>query len=173
VLSSSSEIFRFSHHASATSPSFWYAHTKLKSQALALHSERSHPLVDGMSYCRVHGSFSDSEDGCPACRAAEERAEADRAATLEQISELAWRTRNPGEFECPHCKYIALKRQASRCPLCHGTIDSHYWVLAAKRERAAAAAAGKSASEPNGKPLKLDGHGPREGSMHSSAAPMQ
>ena len=41
-----------------------------------------------MSYCQVHGSYGEYYDGCPECRAAEERAEADRKETKEQLSGL-------------------------------------------------------------------------------------
>ncbi|MBE0618638.1 MAG: hypothetical protein IH608_12055 [Proteobacteria bacterium] len=34
---------------------------------------------------------------------------------------------NPGDFECPHCRYVTLKREASRCPMCHGEVSRGYW----------------------------------------------
>ncbi len=80
-----------------------------------------------MSYCQVHGNYGDYYDGCPECRAAEERAEADRKETKEELSRIAHKHANPGDFKCPHCKFISLKIDASRCPLCHGDIGKDYW----------------------------------------------
>jgi hypothetical protein len=58
---------------------------------------------------------------------------------LEQIvkrqEEAAYRAANPGEFECPECKYVSLRRDASRCPVCHATVGRDHWSLIYERER--------------------------------------
>ncbi len=89
-----------------------------------------------MRYCRIHGSYVDSHDGCPDCQAAQQRAEEDRAAALEFTERAAWKSHNPGDHECPHCKYISLKFAATRCPLCHGKIDALFWQEVAVRAEA-------------------------------------
>lgn len=76
-----------------------------------------------MSYCQVHGRYGDYNDGCPECRGAE----ADLKHALEDVSRIAHRQANPGDFECPHCKFVSLKMDASRCPLCHGDVGKDYW----------------------------------------------
>jgi hypothetical protein len=109
-----------------------------------------------MSYCRVHGEYSDLwESGCPECQRAEQRtrdAEADAAEAArelaERVEELAaentYRSNNPGDFECPYCLLISLKRGARRCPKCQHDIEGQYWdalrtreLEARKREEAA------------------------------------
>lgn len=90
-----------------------------------------------MRYCRIHGSYLDSYDGCPDCKAAQQRAEEDRVAALELCERIAWESLNPGDHECPHCRYISLKPAATRCPLCHGEIDKLFWQEIAARAAAA------------------------------------
>jgi hypothetical protein len=80
-----------------------------------------------MSYCRIHGYYSDDIHGCPDCRSAQEHAEADREELLSRVSGMAEAIRAPGDYECPHCRYVALKKGASRCPLCHGQITPTFW----------------------------------------------
>lgn len=81
-------------------------------------------------YCRTHGKFWDPYgSGCPGCREAE-------ASMLEAIREASYRRANPGEYECPECKYISLQRDAPRCPLCRGTVANVYWERVHARERA-------------------------------------
>jgi Zn finger protein HypA/HybF involved in hydrogenase expression len=87
-----------------------------------------------MSYCHIHGQYDNGNFGCPECREAQGRAEADRAATLFQLEQQAWEAKNPGSHECPHCRYISLKKAATRCPLCHGVIDDKHWQEVAARE---------------------------------------
>ncbi|MGZ8842789.1 MAG: hypothetical protein ACXW18_03950 [Pyrinomonadaceae bacterium] len=45
---------------------------------------------------------------------------------------------NPGDYDCPHCKYRSLRSGASRCPLCHGEIGGDYWNAVRAQEQAAA-----------------------------------
>lgn len=106
-----------------------------------------------MSYCRIHGRFADYYDGCPECREGEERAERDREkqreaaerdreerraaeAQLEAATEEAeYKRANPGDYKCPECLFITLRRGASRCPTCHATVPSSYWSPIFDRER--------------------------------------
>ncbi len=85
-----------------------------------------------MGYCHVHGKYDG--DGCSDCRDAEEQAASDREEMLRELDELresqdelAYATNNPGDYHCPYCRLRSLKRSASRCPKCHGEIDSQYW----------------------------------------------
>jgi len=94
-----------------------------------------------MSYCHVHGRYGDYEDGCPQCRTAEERADQDHTEIRQQLAQLSYDARNPGDYTCPHCRYVALRQGATRCPLCHGTIDAQFWRDVAARKQAAAKAA--------------------------------
>lgn len=82
-----------------------------------------------MSYCRIHGSYSDSWDGCPDCQSAERE-------TLATLDDLASRSRDFGDYQCPHCRYTTLRRNGTRCPLCHGSIPSTFWQELAAQERA-------------------------------------
>lgn len=81
-----------------------------------------------MSYCRTHGSYSDSEDGCPYCKAAEERTERGLSDIAERLDELAERPNDPGDHICPHCRYKSLRRNATRCPLCLANPGPQYWA---------------------------------------------
>ncbi|MEO7044969.1 MAG: hypothetical protein ABI091_06645 [Ferruginibacter sp.] len=54
--------------------------------------------------------------------------------------EAQYRADNPGDYECPHCFYGTLRRNATRCPKCQGVINSNYWaniqrIEAQKREK--------------------------------------
>lgn len=90
-----------------------------------------------MGQCRIHGYYSDtfSITGCPDCLRAEESAEEDREALLSTLSEVAASARAPGDYECPHCKYTSLRKNAFRCPLCHGEVGSGFWQQIAAEER--------------------------------------
>lgn len=90
--------------------------------------------------CPIHGLLlvDNYNDGCPECQYAESREEQDRLEMKESLSAIAYRRTNPGDYDCPHCKYKSLKSQASRCPLCHGEIRTEYWNVVAARERAEA-----------------------------------
>ena len=84
-------------------------------------------------FCASHSIFY-SGNSCPRCDA--ERRHEDLLSTLEESAEsFAIR----GEYECPHCKYLSVKSGASRCPLCHGTIDAMYWSAVRAREAEALA----------------------------------
>ncbi|MEK7686287.1 MAG: hypothetical protein AAB466_12785 [Verrucomicrobiota bacterium] len=100
-------------------------------------------LGQPMSYCGRHSLDYKSRD-CPRC-AAEERHQELLNLTAEGIEETVRATResdykraNPGDCECPHCKYFSLKSDASRCPLCRGDIGSDYWNKVRAAQRAAA-----------------------------------
>ena len=103
-------------------------------------------------HCYTHDVDVPARTECPECRA-DEAAE-HRRRSLEQqeeaqweaetqhfelqrsLSENAYKRANPGDYECPHCKYISLKRGASRCPLCHGEVGSEFWQDLRNRETA-------------------------------------
>ena len=100
-----------------------------------------------MGYCKIHGHFVG--DACSDCSDAEERAEADRAEMIERLEELrdsapdagdiAYAINNPGDHECPYCRFRTLRLDASRCPKCHSNISLDHWVpirrqLALQRE---------------------------------------
>jgi hypothetical protein len=88
-------------------------------------------MANDRKYCRTHGVYHDTfGDGCPRCRETEE-------STLRSLANTEYRATNPGEYECPHCRYVSLRREAPRCPLCHGSVHADYW----SRVRAAEAAA--------------------------------
>ena len=96
-----------------------------------------------MHYCGKH-SLDHESLFCPRC-AAEERHEElidqardGREATVRAMHESDYRRANPGDYECPHCKYISLKWGASRCPLCHGELRSEHWSNVRAAEKAAA-----------------------------------
>jgi len=69
--------------------------------------------------------------------------EEQREKAVDALHNSDYRRANPGDYKCPHCKYITLKYEASRCPLCHGEIESYYWytIRAAEKEKEAAAKA--------------------------------
>ena len=80
--------------------------------------------------CSVHGTYTDySSEGCPECRLAETE-------LRSEVALAAYKGANPGDYECPHCRYVSLKAGASRCPLCHGEVGSNYWSAEAKRQEA-------------------------------------
>ncbi len=58
---------------------------------------------------------------------AEERAD-------ERARQIAYKNSNPGDFECPSCFYVTLRRKASRCPECHGEVHRSYWERIEARE---------------------------------------
>ena len=87
-----------------------------------------------MPQCHVHGWYSADDDGCWMCRDAEERAQADRDEIIARLNDAR---RGPGDYECPHCRYISLRRGATRCPLCHGVIDQQLWQRIAAQEAVA------------------------------------
>jgi hypothetical protein len=92
-----------------------------------------------MPYCQIHGGYDDY--GCPDCKREEQEqhdARAEQARMLEEQSEslrdiaisteeAAFRAHNPGDFQCPSCMMISLKRGARRCPLCRSDITPSDW----------------------------------------------
>lgn len=85
-----------------------------------------------MSYCQTHGRFDDYFNrGCPQCQYAEEE-------LRNAVSQAAYTSVNPGDYDCPHCKYRSLKAAASRCPLCHGEVSTDYWNDVRAKEEIAA-----------------------------------
>lgn len=58
-----------------------------------------------------------------------------RESHLETQEELAYAINNPGDYACPHCRLRTLLANASRCPRCHGEIESDYWEATYRRER--------------------------------------
>lgn len=81
-------------------------------------------------------------EGCPECREVEERAEKDRKerrAAEERLEaaleEAEYDRANPGDYECPECLFITLRRGASRCPKCQANVPSGYWSPIFERER--------------------------------------
>ena len=109
-------------------------------------------------YCGRHSIHYPGRT-CPRCDA-EERHREILNATEESIAETAhamresdYRQANPGDYQCPHCMYLSLRRGASRCPLCHGDVGSEYWnsvraseAAAEERQRAMAAATAAAAT---------------------------
>jgi len=98
-----------------------------------------------MYHCSKHSIHHESYD-CPRC-AEEERHEqllevaflqAKAASGASKASD--YKRANPGDYLCPHCRYIALKRWGKRCPLCHGEVESSYWSRLIAAEAAAEAA---------------------------------
>ena len=96
------------------------------------------------SYCGTHDiRYRGSE--CPRCVADnrhEESLRQQREASEQQrdlLSNAQYQQFNPGHYNCPHCLFQSLKRNASRCPLCHGVIDGEYWVQVQKGEKEAVA----------------------------------
>jgi hypothetical protein len=104
--------------------------------------------MSNRAYCSYHSIYY-SGDTCPRCSAEERHEQILEIArdTESAIREAAYERANPGEYECPHCKYLSLKRAASRCPLCQGQVERAYWdevraaeIAEADRRRAAAEA---------------------------------
>jgi hypothetical protein len=58
------------------------------------------------------------------------------AETVDAMRDSDYRRANPGDYACPHCRYVSLKREASRCPLCRGEIGGDYWNAVRAREKA-------------------------------------
>ena len=54
---------------------------------------------------------------------------------------------NPGDYDCPACRYTTLKYLASRCPKCQADTPQGYWLPIIERERASAEAARKAKEE--------------------------
>ncbi len=82
-----------------------------------------------MSYCKIHGEYYGYV--CEDCGTAE-------WALRETVAAAAHAQANPGDYDCPHCRYRSLRVNASRCPLCHGEIEGGYWNDVFAREKAEA-----------------------------------
>lgn len=109
-------------------------------------------------YCHIHGKYTVwlGSGGCPQCQAAElqvsrdleqmardakEREEARQEAQREHeeraeelVEEQVYRANNPGDYECPYCLLISLKRGARRCPKCQHDIEADHWRRVYARE---------------------------------------
>jgi len=81
--------------------------------------------------CPIHGvrRVDSYNDGCPEC-------ETTAWELKNAVSDAGYRSANPGDYECPHCRYRSLLRDASRCPLCHGEIAGNYWIPVRAQEKA-------------------------------------
>ena len=84
----------------------------------------------------------------------EEQFERDReerrayAARQEELAEeLADREENPGDYECPGCRYVTLRANAWRCPKCHYDIPSSYWDQVRREYEAAQKEAERARAE--------------------------
>lgn len=89
-----------------------------------------------MGYCNIHGRHD--SDGCPDCREAVERAEDNREKLVETFSDLIklnreaesernYKINNPGDYDCPYCRFRTLKKNASVCPKCQKDILPAEW----------------------------------------------
>ena len=90
-------------------------------------------------YCSIHRIDHRTAE-CPRCEA-EERREQDQRRTQERHEEALaaqretdYRLANPGEYQCPHCRYKTLLRNSSRCPKCHGIAHEGYWAAVEAQE---------------------------------------
>ena len=111
-----------------------------------------------MPHCYTHDIDYPALHECPECRA-DEAAES-RRRVIEQQEEARedrlreeerqrdryqetvrlrereiYKRHNPGDYTCPECLYITLKRSASRCPACHAAITQDYWTRMFEVER--------------------------------------
>lgn len=104
-----------------------------------------------MSFCHIHGQYEDYFNrGCPSCQRSEEVARHAEWELKEAVSKAAHDRANPGDYDCPHCKYRTLRADATRCPLCQGVIGGDYWKSIRAWEKAKEeieAAASKAAAE--------------------------
>ena len=80
-----------------------------------------------LNFCHIHGAHSGLYT-CPRCEKEYLREQYDRE--------------NPGEYGCPHCRYITLRYRATRCPSCQGEVERYFWDDLDAREAAAANALG-------------------------------
>lgn len=94
-----------------------------------------------MPYCQIHGSYS-GDSGCWECQSAEkhlEEAANERAVSAARLAAKlsaghTYKINNPGDFECPYCLLISLKRGARRCPKCQHDVETSYWQKVKERE---------------------------------------
>ena len=77
-----------------------------------------------MYYCSKH-SISHRSVDCPRCvneqrheelleisEEADERAQERHEEAIRAMEDSDYKRTNPGDYECPHCKYITLRRTA-------------------------------------------------------------
>jgi cation transport ATPase len=90
-----------------------------------------------MAYCPIHGYLGEGGT-CDQCvrdrEEAEEAAEARAEKAAELAAEQTFLINNPGDYKCPHCLLKSLKRDARRCPKCHGEIGPWDEVYAKEAE---------------------------------------
>ena len=55
----------------------------------------------------------------------------------EAVEHAAYLENNPGDYQCPSCKMISLKSDASRCPKCQANVSSSFWSNIWESERLA------------------------------------
>lgn len=74
-----------------------------------------------------------------AAREREEERERERERRHEEIVEerrrASHKEANPGDYECPECRYVTLLRSATRCPKCRAVVDPSYWSPIFEREK--------------------------------------
>lgn len=79
-----------------------------------------------MQHCNEHG-IDYSQYDCPKCVA--QRRHDELLDELRSQGEASQEKRfNPGDYVCPHCLYRTLLHRATRCPICHGSVDARHWV---------------------------------------------
>jgi hypothetical protein len=102
--------------------------------------------MSSQEYCGRH-SIHYPGRSCPRCDAEERHsellnaAEESRAETVDAMRTSDYRRANPGDYKCPECHFVSLKKGASRCPLCRSRVGPDYWDGEARREEALEAAA--------------------------------
>jgi len=103
----------------------------------------------GRYRCSTHNV--EYNNSCPECRHEEiaesqqnlvdglsELLEARESATeeiKECLEDLAYKQANPGDYRCPECLFITLKRNSRRCPKCLSNISGEYWKETFEKER--------------------------------------
>lgn len=103
-----------------------------------------------MPYCYTHGINHASYD-CPRCEAEKrneelvelldrsiEQAQERHEESARAFQDAEYKRANPGDYQCPECLYVTLKRRAHKCPKCHAAIRSEYWQPIYAREAAQA-----------------------------------
>lgn len=102
-------------------------------------------------HCNRH-DIDYSGGDCPRCWAEELANEQNEWAAIQSetaaiqsklMVQSAEKAINPGDYNCPHCRFKTLKRRASRCPKCQGTIDEGHWTSIERWEKMEREAAAK------------------------------
>ena len=68
-------------------------------------------------------------------REQEEREEERHEENIRLREQEDFKRKNPGDYECPECLFITLKKGATRCPVCHAAIARDHWPPIVERER--------------------------------------